>query len=89
MGLFSKRLHNYMKAKCAEKNRKLIKSIVYLCLTHLQVESVIQNVYFGSANSYPCVISMEKKVKLAFMKMLNGYGYSEKAIDELWKWYDT
>jgi predicted Ser/Thr protein kinase len=28
------------------------------------------------------------KAKLTLRKMLNEHGYSEKAADELWKWYD-
>jgi len=31
---------------------------------------------------------MCEKAKLTLRKMLNARGYSEKAADELWKWYD-
>jgi hypothetical protein len=29
-----------------------------------------------------------KEAKLILRKLLNELGYSEKAADELWKWYD-
>jgi hypothetical protein len=29
-----------------------------------------------------------KKAKLLFKQLLFSYGYSEKVVEELWKWYD-
>jgi hypothetical protein len=31
---------------------------------------------------------LDKKAKLTFTSLLVSYGYSEKVVDELWKWYD-
>jgi hypothetical protein len=29
-----------------------------------------------------------KKAKLLFKQLLFSHGYSEKVVEELWKWYD-
>jgi len=29
-----------------------------------------------------------KKAKFIFMKLLLSHGYSEKVVEEIWKWYD-
>jgi hypothetical protein len=29
-----------------------------------------------------------KKAKLIFKKLLLSHGYSEKVVEEIWKWYD-
>jgi hypothetical protein len=35
-----------------------------------------------------CETLLGKKTKLSFKKLLFDNGYSEKLVDELWKWYD-
>jgi hypothetical protein len=47
----------------------------------------MQNAYFGSLK-FSCVVQLSKSVKLGFRELIVKRGYSERAVDELWKWYD-
>ena len=48
----------------------------------------MQNAYFGCVANCLAVVWLGKIAKLGFRNLIIKRGYSEKAADELWKWYD-
>ena len=48
----------------------------------------MQNAYFGCVANCLAVVWLDKIAKLGFRNLIIKRGYSEKAADELWKWYD-
>ena len=48
----------------------------------------MRNAYFDS-HEFHCVVGLAAKSgKLGFRDLVVKRGYSERAVDELWKWYD-
>jgi hypothetical protein len=47
----------------------------------------MRNAYFDSSK-LSCVVQLSKSGKLDFKDLIVKRGYSERVVDELWKWYD-
>jgi hypothetical protein len=61
---------------------------VYFCCTYLQVLFEIQNAYFEFFQGKDMQQQQGKNKELGFKQLITDAGCSQKAAEELWKWYD-
>jgi hypothetical protein len=56
----------------------------------MQDESWMQNAYLANSRFFKIVVQLTAKTsaRLGFRDLIIKRGYSERAVDELWKWYD-